>query len=250
MANIIFTAGAKGGTGKSTAARFLITYLRGHGADPLLLDLDDENRTLSRFFPEAIQIEIKKKSSHDVLIEKSLNGTSLIVADLKAGTGREVLDWWLDVPFEELNSLDLSFVCVASVTSSPDSVQSFLNWVAALRDHVTYVVFRNLKDGDFLSDYDGSNEALSFRRKFCPHHVLLPRLDDEYVTELERLNLTIAEVLDSANGMSARGKDIGPLLGRLMVRARLRRFQQAVYDQLDPVRELLSGSLNRSESAP
>ena len=55
MPNILFTAGAKGGTGKSTAARFLITYMRKHGADPLLVDLDDENRTLSRFFPEALQ---------------------------------------------------------------------------------------------------------------------------------------------------------------------------------------------------
>ncbi len=58
-----FTVGAKGGTGKSTAVRFLITYVRDHGADPLLLDLDDENRTLSRFFPAALQVEIKKKCS-------------------------------------------------------------------------------------------------------------------------------------------------------------------------------------------
>ena len=63
MSNIIFTAGAKGGTGKSTAMRFLITYLREHEMNPLLLDLDDESRTLSRFFPEAMQVEIKKKSS-------------------------------------------------------------------------------------------------------------------------------------------------------------------------------------------
>ena len=34
---ILFTAGAKGGSGKSTAARFVITYLREHGEDPLLL---------------------------------------------------------------------------------------------------------------------------------------------------------------------------------------------------------------------
>ena len=88
MPTILFTAGAKGGTGKSTAVRFLITYLRDHGADPLLLDLDDENRTLSRFFPEALRIEIKKKSSHDVLVERALNGDSLIIADLKAGTGQ------------------------------------------------------------------------------------------------------------------------------------------------------------------
>jgi hypothetical protein len=233
MSTILFTAGAKGGTGKSTAARFLITYLRERGSDPLLLDLDDENRTLSRFFPEALQIEIKKKSSHDVLVERALDGNPLILADLKAGTGRETLDWWLDVPFEELSPLQVHFVCVASITSSPDSVQSFFNWVAALQDHVTYIVFKNLKDGDYLPDYDSSNEALAFREKLRPHHVVLPRLDEEYVTELERLDLTIADVL------SPRGKNIGPLLAQLMVRARLRRFQQNVYEQLDPIFEAL-----------
>ncbi len=67
MSDIIFTAGAKGGTGKFTAARLLITFLREQNAYPVLLDLDDENRTLSRFFPEAIKVEIKKKSSHDIL---------------------------------------------------------------------------------------------------------------------------------------------------------------------------------------
>ena len=57
------------------------------------MDLDDENRTLSRFFPEAVSVEIKKKSSHDVLIERVLIGHHpLILADLKAGTGREVFE--------------------------------------------------------------------------------------------------------------------------------------------------------------
>src|SRR5690348_18126389 len=44
----------------------------------------------SRFFPEALQVEIKKKSSHDVLVERALKPDSLILADMKAGTGREV----------------------------------------------------------------------------------------------------------------------------------------------------------------
>ena len=70
MSKILFTAGAKGGTGKSTAARLLITFLRDRGYDPLLLDLDDENRTLSRFFPEALRVDVKKKSAHDVLVER------------------------------------------------------------------------------------------------------------------------------------------------------------------------------------
>ena len=149
---ILFTAGAKGGSGKSTAARFVITYLREHGEDPLLLDLDDENKTLSRFFPEAIRVEIKKSSSHDILVEKVLGSDhSLVLADLKAGTGRDVLNWFSDLPFDELHSLGVRFVCIGSITSSPDSVQSFLNWAAALSHHVDHVVFRNLKDGENLT---------------------------------------------------------------------------------------------------
>lgn len=237
MSKILFTAGAKGGTGKSTAARFLITYLREHGANPLLLDMDDENRTLSRFFPEALKVEIKKKSSHDILVQRALNGDSLILADLKAGTGREVLDWWLDVPFDELQSLKVDFVCLASITSSPDSVQSFFNWVTALQEKVAYVVFKNLKDGSYLPDYDASTQALDFRERFTPHHVTLPRLDEEYVTELERLDVTISDVLDASEGVSPRGKNVGSLLNQLMVKARLRRFQQRIYDQLDPAFE-------------
>ena len=68
------------------------------------------------------------------------------------------------------------------------------------------------------------------------------------MTELERLDLTIAEVLDSSGGMSARGRNIGPVLCRLMVRARLRSFQQAIYDQLDPIRQLLSTHTADGES--
>jgi len=235
MSTILFTAGAKGGTGKSTAIRFIITFLRQNGIEPLLLDLDDENRTLSRFFPEALKIAIRKKSSHDVLVERALEPESLLIADLKAGTGREVLDWWLDIPFEELQSQQVRFICVAAITSSPDSVQSFFNWVSVLRRRVAYVVFKNLKDGDCLPDYDTSNQAILFREKYSPHHIVLPRLDEEYITELERLNLTVGEVLDGSDGKSARGREIGPLLSQLMVRARLRRFQHDIYAQLDPI---------------
>ena len=239
MPTVIFTAGAKGGTGKSTAARFMISCLRARGADPLMLDMDDENKTLLRFFPDAVDVEIRKKSSHDVLVERALANHKLIVADLKAGTGREVLDWWLDVPFEELDSAGVKFVCAASVTSSPDSVHSFLNWADALKDRVKYIVFKNFKDGDFLPDYDEAVDALQFRAEYFPHHVVLPRMDEEYVTELERFNLIIPDVLDAVDGMSPRGRKIGTLLDRLMVRARLRRYQQEVYDQLNPIFESL-----------
>ena len=237
MSTIIFTAGAKGGTGKSTAVRFLTTYLQERDYKPLLLDMDDENCTLSRFLPESQQIVINKASSHDVLIEKILSGEKLIIADLKAGTGRDTLEWWLDVPFDELP--DIQFICIGAITSSPDSVQSFLNWATALKGRVKYVICKNQKDGETFPDYDISHQAFIFREKYTPIEVNIPRLNDEYMTELERLNLTISEVLESDGNPTINGKPVGDTLCRLMVRARLRRFQREIYAQFEPILKLL-----------
>ena len=238
MSTIIFTAGAKGGTGKSTITRFLINFLRERRFNPLLLDMDDENRTLSRFFPEAQQVEMKKVSSNDILIEKVIEGgEELIIADLKAGTGRDTLQWWLDVPFEELP--DVKFICIAAITSSPDSVQSALNWARELRNRVSYVVCRNCKDGDIFPDYYISKEAISFRSIYKPLQITMPRLDEEYMTELERLNLTVAEVLEADGQTEINNKIISNTLTRFMVRARLRRFQRDIYNQLEPIIGLL-----------
>ena len=238
MSTIIFTSGAKGGTGKSTAIRFLITYLREHGFNPSLLDMDDESRTLSRYFPEAQQIKITKAASHDVLIEKILEeGEKLIVADLKGGTGKDTLDWWLKLPFHKLP--DIRFICVASITSSPDSVQSFMNWATALNDKVSYVICKNQKDGDFFPDYDISDEALVFREKYDPPHVVIPDLDAEYMTELERLNLTVSEVLKAEGNSTINGKEISPTLCRFLNRARLEDFQNEIYRQFKPILKLI-----------
>ena len=247
MSTVIFTAGAKGGTGKSTVARFLITYLREEGYDPILLDMDNETKTLSRFFPESEQIEIRKESSNDVLIERILEGKKLIIADLKAGTGRDTLEWWKGVPFDSDELKDVNFICAGSITSSPDSIQTFLNWAGELKDKVTYIIFKNEKDGDTFPDYGTSDESTKFRNYYLPIEINIPRIDEEYMSELERLNLTIAEVLE-ANGSlhtlpdkrrNNPGKPVGNILCRLMVRARLRRFQNGIYDQFEPILNLL-----------
>ena len=80
-----------------------------------------------------------------------------------------------------------------------------------------------------------------------PIEITIPRLDNEYMTELERLNLTISEVLEANGGNvtvpvapGKKGKPIGEILCRLMVRARLRRFQNDIYRQFDPILKLLN----------
>jgi CO dehydrogenase nickel-insertion accessory protein CooC1 len=113
---LIFTAGAKGDSGKTTAAKFLITYLQEKQTSLLILDLDDKNHTLSRLFPEAVQIGIQPEFAHDVLIEKAISQEH-----------GELLKWFLELPFSDLKQRGVEFLCVGPITSS-GNVQSFLNW--------------------------------------------------------------------------------------------------------------------------
>jgi hypothetical protein len=203
------------------------------------MDLDDENHTLARFFPDALKINLHQEFAQDVVMEKALSGEyRFIVADLKAGTGHEVLKWFLALPFEELKDRGVRLVCLGSVTSAPDSVQSFLNWAAALAHHVDYVIFRNLKDGDNLYDYDQTRQALEFRGTYDPDHVTLEKLSPLYQTELEIRKLTITEVLGLTDGTTPEER-IGPVLSPLLARARLRSYQHRIYDQLDPILQRL-----------
>ena len=74
-------------------------------------------------FQKPSQIGIQPEFAHDVL-----RNTGIIVADLKAGTGYEVLRWFLELPFADLKQRRIEFPCVGSITSPPGSVQSVLNW--------------------------------------------------------------------------------------------------------------------------
>ena len=252
MPTIIFVAGAKGGTGKSTAICLLVNFLRKQGFNPLLLDMDNENRTLSRFFPEAERVKLDiidvdgeyshDEYSNDVLINKALEGEKLVVADLKAGTGRGTLDWWSKLPFSRLSHI--KFICLASINNSPDSVQSFFNWANTLQNRVAYIVCKNKRDGVICADYDESFEGIRFHETTEKlYEVTIPDFK-RYMTELERLNLTTMEVLDTIEADAAAdktitGKRISPELKNLLVRARLEDFQNKIFEQFQPVLDII-----------
>jgi hypothetical protein len=252
MPTIIFAAGAKGGTGKSTAICLLTNFLRKQGFNPLLLDMDNENNTLSRFFPEAVKVKLDiididgefshDEYSNDILINKALEGEKLVVADLKAGTGRGTLDWWSKLPFGRLSNI--RFICLASINNSPDSVQSFFNWANVLQNRVAYIVCKNKRDGVISVDYEESYEGVRFHENtenLC--EVTIPDFK-RYMTELERLNLTVTEVLDTFeaggnNDRTVTGKEISLELQNLLVRARLEDFQYKIFEQFKPILNFL-----------
>jgi len=239
---ILMSAGAKGGTGKSTFIRFAITWLQDAGVAPYLIDADDENSTLSRFFPQAHKIVPSRIKSNDVIIDTAEKGEHpLIIVDLKAGVGNAMLNWVADVPFDELKELGISITLIGVVTSSPDSVSSLLRWVNFLGKRVKYIVVKNLKDSDaweqkpeevLLPEYDKTKQALEFRKLYKPAEIVMPALDPEYQGELERLNLTIRDVL-------AKHPNTPPALNGLIVRSKLRNYQARLYEAFAAHKDLL-----------
>jgi MinD-like ATPase involved in chromosome partitioning or flagellar assembly len=239
---ILLGCGAKGGTGKSTFLRFIVTWLQQAGIEPYLIDADDENSTLHRFFPQALKIVPNRVKSNDLIIDIAEEGEHpLIIVDLKAGTGDLMLRWVADVPFEELKEIGVEIVCIGVLTSSPDSVSSFLRWVNFLGKRVKYMVVRNLKDSDaweqkpedvILPEYDKTKQAQEFRKLYKPAEIVMPALDPEYQSELERLNLTIRDVL-------AKHPNTPRALDSLIVRSKLRNFQTRLYEAFAHYKDLL-----------
>ena len=130
---------------------------------------------------------------------------------------------------------------IGVITSSPDSVSSLLRWVDALGDRVRWIVVKSLKDSDAAGldpasipfpEYDSTVQGIEFQKKYVPKHIIMPGLDSEYQSALERHNLTIRDVL-------ARHPDVPESLSSLLVRARLRRYQEGLYEQFDRLKKIL-----------
>ena len=130
--------------------------------------------------------------------------------------------WFLELTFSDLRQRGVEFICVSSITSAPDSVQSFLNWAASLGDHVRYLVFRNLKDGEQLFDHNQTRQALEFRALTDSDHGTLEKQTDH------RRSLGFTDHTFS-------GEQIGPILFPLIARASLLNYQHRIYEQIDPI---------------
>jgi len=236
------TAGSKGGVGKSTVMCLLNTWFRENAIQPLLVDADETSGTLKRYFPDAKSVNPQRRTSYDILAEiMEKRQHSVVLCDFKAGVDWDVLGWFSELPWEEVEQLGVLITCLGLITSSPDSVSSFLRWPDALGKRVDYLIIKNLKDSDardqnpdevIVPAYDSTKQALEFRKLFKPATMVLPGLDPEYMSELERVSLTISDVL-------ALHPKTPSALSLMIVRSRLRNYLAKVYRGFEANKNLL-----------
>src|ERR1700683_4453797 len=98
-----------------------------------------------------------------------------------AGAGKITHDWF-DKMYPDVNEVGIVFAAIGVVTSDPASVESVLNWAAALEDRVDYVIVENnlTEHADFTYWREGE-QAQEFQTRFHPAIVKL----DNRLADLE-----------------------------------------------------------------
>jgi hypothetical protein len=233
---VIFTIGGKGGVGKSWIMGLLIDWYKTLGIQFHVVDLDNENNTLSRFYPEAEFIEVSSEKDLDGMIEKIIESeTQVTLIDMRAASTDRIEPWLRK--FELFDSIreehGVWFTAIGVVDSSADSVSNIGYWAQdILKSHknIRYVIAQNKVRGEELT-YPGSKEAKEYRETLDLIEIEIPKLEEWLHQKLEVDDLRIGSALAVTDSTSP--------LTKFMTKARLKKYQQAVFAELEKAKDRL-----------
>ena len=169
---VIFSMGGKGGVGKTSVMTGLAEWFEENQIPVTLLDLDTENKacgSLTHFFGGRVpKINIHTPAGLDAFVDHLAEDAPAILADMGAGAGQVTHDWF-DKMYPDVAEAGVVFTAIGVVTSDPASVESVLNWAAALQDRVDYVIVENnLTEHADFTYWRESDQAEEFRKRFQP----------------------------------------------------------------------------------
>ncbi len=230
---ILFTQGGKGGVGKTTVIAALAGWIRTKGFDPVLLDLDSENREKSSFqsfYPEAQKIDIRAPDSLDRVFHFLETPGTIVIADQGAGSGAETFSW-----FDRTAQIVGEFADVTSigiVTKDPGSVASVLSWAYHLGSRVRYLIVLNeLVRGSGFDAWCTTPEVQEFVTRTAPAIIALQNRNPDFEDMLRANHLTLEKVINRRHSV-----DWFHSLTRIV---QGRRYQQEAYDAFESVSHIL-----------
>src|SRR6202451_965006 len=169
---VILSMGGKGGVGKTSVITGLAEWFVENEIPVTLLDLDTENKargSLAHFFGEqSPKVNIHTPAGLDAFVDRLADGAPVILADMGAGAGQVTYDWF-ERMYPDVAEAGVAFTAIGVVTSDPASVESVLNWAAALQDRVSYVIaMNNLTEHTDFTYWQESDQAEEFQKRFQP----------------------------------------------------------------------------------
>jgi curved DNA-binding protein CbpA len=232
---VIFSMGGKGGVGKTSVMTGLAEWFEENRIPVTLLDLDIENKakgSLAHFFDGRVpKINIHTPAGLDSFVDILAEEAPAILADMGAGAGQITHDWFHKM-YPDVTAAGVVFTAIGVVTSDPASVESVLNWAAALEDRVAYVIVENnlTVHTDFTYWREG-DEAEEFRKRFQPAIIQL----DYRIADLENAARNYGVTL----GRVARRTTTAPELQKASLVMRAQSARRRMFEEFDKVKELL-----------
>jgi hypothetical protein len=231
---VVFSIGGKGGVGKSWLIALLIDWYIALKIQFHAIDLDNENNTLSRFYHAAEFIEVSSERDLDGMIEKIVESdTALTVIDMRAASTDRVEPWLRKVDFDSLlHDHGVRFTAVGVVDTSSDSVANVGFWAKDVlaNKNMRYVIGQNKVRGEELT-YPTSAEAKEYRETLDVIEVEIPKLEGWVQLKLEEADLRVGAALDLTDPANP--------LTKFMTKCRLKKYQQAVFAELEKARDRL-----------
>ena len=232
---VIFSMGGKGGVGKTSVMTGLAEWFDENQIPVILLDLDTENKacgSLGHFFNgRTPKINIHTPAGLDAFIDHLAADEKVILADMGAGAGY-VAHEWFDTMYPDLAETGVVFTAIGVVTPDPASVESVLNWSAALQGRVDYVIVENnlTEHADFTYWRDGE-QSREFQKRYHPAIVKF----DNRLAELENAARNYGATL----GKVARRATGAPELQKASLVMRAQSYRRRMFSEFDKVKELL-----------
>jgi len=118
----VYIVGAdKGGVGKTTTSRALLSYFKDHGIDAKAWDTEPEPGVLKRYHPDTTEVVDLQKSDGQMKVFDNLSRAFVTVIDCKAGLLTETLKTLSDIGFLEAmreGKLDVVVLHVMGATAA------------------------------------------------------------------------------------------------------------------------------------
>ena len=150
------------------------------------------------------KINIHTPAGLDAFVDNLAEDAPAILADMGAGAGQITHDWF-DKMYPDVAEVGVVFTAIGVVTSDPASVESVLNWAAALQDRVDYIIVENnLTEHTDFTYWRESDQAEEFRKRFQPAII--------------RLDCRLADLENAARNY---GVTLGRVAGRTAPRTRV-----------------------------
>jgi curved DNA-binding protein len=232
---VVLSMGGKGGVGKTSVMTGLAEWFGENHIPVTMLDLDTENKaigSLAHFFAGRVpKINIHTPAGLDAFVDNLAEDAPVILADMGAGAGHVTHDWF-DKMYPDVAEAGVAFTAIGVVTSDPASVESVLNWVAALQDRVDYLIVRNhLTEYADFSYWHDNDQAQEFRKRFQPAMIRLDYRLADLENAVRNHGVTLGQVANRTTS--------APELKKASLVMRAQSYRRRMFAEFDKVKELL-----------